>query len=131
MRCRLGRVRVVTALVALSASWAGGWAVAFHLATDDHHGRHGHAASHGGGARELETAIHGHWHSEGTPAHSHTVLAAVATPVPSRLSLLAPAMTGDAPEAVLIDAAGRRLASQAGPNHDPPPRGACVSILRI
>jgi len=129
MRHRLGRVRVVTALLALSTSWAAGRAVAFHLATDDHHG--GHAASDRGGVRELEMAIHGHAHSEGTPAHSHSVVSSVATPVPSRLSLLAPAMTGDAPEAVLTAASGRRLPSQAGPNHDPPPCGVSVSILRI
>ena len=128
MRHRLGRVRVVTALLALSASWAAGWAVAFHLATDDHHG---HDPSDRGGVRELEMAIHGHAHSEGTPAHSHSVVSSVAPPVPSRLSLLAPAMTGDAPQAVLTAASGRRLPSQAGPNHDPPPRGVSVSILRI
>jgi hypothetical protein len=128
MRHCLGRVRVVTALLALSASWAAGWAVAFHLAMDDHHG---HAASDRGGVRELETAIHGHAHSEGTPAHSHAVLGSVVTPVPGRVSLLAPAMTGDAPEAVLTATSGRRLPSQAGPNHDPPPRGVSVSILRI
>jgi len=128
MRHRFGRVRVVTALLALSASWAAGWAVAFHLATDDHHG---HAASDRGGVRELEMAIHGHAHSEGTPAHSHSVVSSVATPVPSRLSLLALAMTGHAPDAVVTPASGRRLPSQAGPNHDPPARGASVSILRI
>jgi len=128
MRHRLGRVRVVTALLALSTSWAAGWALAFHLATDDHHG---HEASDRGGVRELEMAIHGHAHSEGTPAHSHTVVSSVATHVASRLSLLAPAMTGDDPEAVLTAASGRRLPSQAGPNHDPPPRGVSVSILRI
>ena len=128
MRHRLGSAGVATALVALSASWSGGWAVAFHLATDGHHG---HAASHCGDLRELETAIHGHAHSEGTPAHSHAVVGSVVLPVPGRLSLLAPAMTGDAPEAVLAAASGRRLPSQAGPNHDPPPRGVTVSILRI
>jgi hypothetical protein len=128
MRHRLGRVRVVTALLALSASWAAGWAVAFHLATDDHHGP---SAADRGGLRELEMAIHGHAHSEGTPAHSHTVVGGVAAPVPARLSLLAPAMTGDTPEAVLTATSGHRLASQAGPNHDPPPRGVTVSILRI
>lgn len=127
MRHRLGRVRVVTALLALSTSWAVGWAIAFHLATDDHHGL---GASDRGGVGELEMAIHGHAHSEGTPAHSHTVVNNVATPVPGRLSLLAPVMTGDTPEVVLTAASGRRLPSQAGPNHDPPPRTS-VFVLRI
>jgi len=129
MRNRLGRVRVVTALLALSStSWTGGWAVAFHLATDDHHRQ---AASDRSGAGELETALHGHAHSAGTPAHSHAVVASVAAPVPSRLALLAPAMTGAAPEGALSTALGRRLPSQPGPNHDPPPRGASVVVLRI
>lgn len=128
MRHRLGRVRVATALLALNASWAAGWGVAFHLATDQHHGHdtpgHGEAAS-------LELAIHGHLHSERTPAHTHPLVASVAAPLPGRLILLAPATTRDAPEGIPTSTPpGRTLPSQAGPNHDPPPR-VSVSILRI
>jgi len=76
-------------------------------------------------------AAHGHLHAEGTPAHGHPVVVSVAAPIPGRLSLLTPAMTGNAPETAFAAVSGRGLAQQAGPNHDPPPRGASVSILRI
>jgi len=128
MRFRLGRALVVTALLALSSPWAAGWAVALHLATDAHGGR---ASSYVGGVLGLQLAAHGHVHAENTPAHTHPALGSVAAPIPGRRSMPAPAMTGDAPEAVLTAASNSRLAAPAGPNHDPPPRGVSVSILRI
>ena len=128
VRRRLGRALVVAALLAQGASWAAGWAVALHLASDDHGGR---ASSEGGGALGLQMAAHGHLHAEGTPAHGHPVVGSVPAPMPGRVSLLAPAMTGNAPETACAALSGRRLAPRAGPSHDPPPRGTSVSILRI
>jgi len=117
---------VVTALLALAASWAAGWAVAFHLASDDHGGR---ATSDGGGALGLQMAVHGHVHAEGTPEHGHPVVGSAPVPIRARLSLLAPVMTGDAPEVVLTAASSRWLASPSAANHDPPPRS--IFVLRI
>jgi hypothetical protein len=117
----------VTALLVLSSSWGGAWAIAFHVATDDHHDR---AASDRARTRGLEIATHGHPHAEDTPAHSHPVVGSVASSVPARLSLLAPAMIGTVLDAARGTAAGRGSSPHAGPNHDPPQR-ASVSVLRI
>ena len=128
VRRRLGRSLVVAALLAQGASWATGWAVALHLASDDHAR---HAPSDGGRALGLQMAAHGHLHAEGTPAHGHPVVGSVAAPIPGRPLLLAPAMTGNAPETACAALSGSRLAPRAGPNHDPPRRGTSISILRI
>jgi hypothetical protein len=124
---RLGRVRVATALLVLSLSWAAGWVVAFHLASDDHHGQGAPERA----AQGLEAAIHGHLHAAGTPAHTHPLVGSVTTPLPGRLVLQGPAMIGDAQAAVLAVAPlGRRLSPTAWPNHDPP-RSTSVFVLRI
>jgi hypothetical protein len=102
--------------------------VAFHLATDDHHGA---GSSDHGGALGLEMALHGHGHGEGTPAHGHPAVGSLASPSPGKLLLLIGSMIGDVPEAVVAEASGRRLLSQAGPTHDPPPSLEAVSVLRI
>jgi hypothetical protein len=124
---RLGRVRVVTALLALSLSWAAGWVVAFHLASDDHHG-HG-AREHA--AQGLEAAIHGHLHAAGTPAHTHALVGSVVTPLPGRLALLGPTMIGAAQAVVpAVALPEHRLSPITWPNHDPP-RTTSVFVLRI
>lgn len=118
----------MAALLAQGASWATGWAVALHLASDGHGGR---ASSDGGGALGLQMAAHGHLHAEGTPVHGHPVVGSVAAPISGRLSLLAPATCRSVPEAVFRGPSSHRVLPPVSPNHDPPPRGTSVSILRI
>lgn len=120
----------MAALLALSSSWAVGWVVAFHLASDHHHGRS--STDPAPVALALELAAHGHVHAEGTPAHSHPVVGSAAARVPDRLSLLSPAATGATPEAVAyMPVPIRRAPCPAGPSHDPPRRAASPVILRI
>lgn len=128
MRRPLKRAFAVAALLALPSSWAAGWSVAFHLATDDHHSA---GSSDHGGALGLEMALHGHGHAEGTPAHGHPCIGSAAAPIPGRLLLLIGATIGDVPEVVRAEISGRGLLSEAGPTHDPPPRLEAVSVLRI
>jgi hypothetical protein len=113
---RLGRVRVVTALLALSLSWAAGWVVAFHLASDNHHGQGAPERA----AQGLEAAIHGHLHAAGTPAHNHPLVGGVATPLPGMLVLLGPAMIGDAQAAVLAVARTSALAHRVAESRSTP-----------
>lgn len=117
----------MSALLALVSPSAAGWAVAVHLAIDDHHGR---GSSHRDGLRGLNMMLHGHAHGEGTPPHGHPLLTRGAAPVPGRLLLLVSAMIGDAPEGVAITSSSRLLL-QSGPNHDPPAAREAVSVLRI
>jgi len=76
-------------------------------------------------------AAHGHVHAAETPAHGHPVVGSVAAPIPGRLSPLSPAKHWNNPASVFTTAWSRRQAAPAGPNHDPPSRGATVSVLRI
>ena len=114
-------------LLALVSSSAIGWAVVFHLATDDHHGG---GSSHHDGAVGLDMVLHGHAHGEGTPAHGHPLLTSAAAPIPGKLLLLMGAMVGDAPE-VVAPATPGRLLWQSGSTHDPPGGLETVSVLRI
>jgi len=117
----------VGALLAFGSSSAVGWALAFHLATDDHHdGR----PSHNEGVVGLDMVLHGHAHGEGTSAHGHPLLTSVGAPIPGKLLLLIGAMVGGTPEVVAVATSGRRLLSARGPTHDPPPRES-ASVLRI
>ena len=127
MRRPFGSALAVAMLLALSSSWAAGWAVAWHVASDDHHGR---PSSDEAYALGLEMVAHGHLHPEGTPAHGHPAVSSAAGSLPGRLSILAPAMTGDALESV-GPTSRQRLSPEGRPNPDPPPRGVSVSILRI
>lgn len=102
--------------------------MAFHLASDDHHDE---GSSDHDGALGFEMALHGHRHAEGTPAHEHPGISSGAAPIPGRLLLLIGAMMGNAPEVALAEIPGRRLLSEAGPTHDPPPRLEAVRVLRI
>ena len=69
MRRRSKRASAVVAVLGLLAPWAQGVAVAAHLLAD-----YGHeAAAH---VVELEVLVHGHSHTESTPAHSHAFAAA-------------------------------------------------------
>jgi hypothetical protein len=122
------RALAVTALLSVSSSWALGWSVAFHLASDDHHDDD---SSHHDAALGLEMALHGHRHAQETPAHEHPGVSSVAAQVPGRLLLLIGTMVGNAPEVVFAEMPGRQLLSEAGPTHDPPPRLSAVSVLRI
>ena len=118
----------MTSLVALVSSSAVGWAVAFHLATDDHHGG---GSSHHDGVAGLDMVLHGHAHGEGTPPHGHPLLTSVAAPIPGKLLHLIGSMIGGAPERVATAASRRRLVLQGGPTHDPPGALEAVSVLRI
>lgn len=124
----LKRALAVGALLALASSSAVGWAVAFHVATDDHHGG---GPSHHDGVVGLDLVLHGHAHDEGTPAHGHPFLTSVPAPIPAKQLLLIAAMVGDAPEVVVALTSGRRRPSSRGPTHDPPPRLESPSVLRI
>ncbi len=127
MRRSLRCAFALPALLALSSSPTIGWSVTLHLTTDDHHS--GGSPDHDG-ALGLEMALHGHAHAEGTPAHGHPFLGSVAAPIPGKLLLVA-ATIGDAPEVVLAETSARRLLSEAGRTHDPPPRVEAPSVLRI
>lgn len=128
VRRSLRRAFAVTALLALSSSWAVGWSAALHVATDHHHD--GDSPDHDG-APGLEMVLHGHAHTEGTPAHRHPVVGSAAVPVPGKLLVFVSAMSGDVPEVVTGDSSCLRLLSQGGPTHDPPPRLEAFSVLRI
>src|SRR5207244_1508127 len=123
----LKRAVAVAAMVAFSSSWAVGWSAVLHVAADHHHDVD--SPDHEG-ALGLQMVMHGHAHIQGTRAHSHPVVARAAIPVSGKLIVSVSAMIGDVPEAVWGEASGRRLLSQGGPTHDPPPRPA-VSVLRI
>ena len=127
MRRSLNRALAVTALLALSSSWAVAWSAAFHVATDHHHDQ----VSDHEGALGLEIVLHGHAHAEGTPAHKHPVARSFAVPVCGKQLVLVSAMVGGVPEVVCGETSGRRILSQRGPTHDPPARPEAVSILRI
>jgi len=115
-------------LLALASSSAVSWAVAFHLASEDHHLG---GSSHQDGVAGLDMVVHGHAHGEGIPAHGHPLVTSVAAPIPGKLLLLIGAMVGDAPEVVAAAASGRRPLSPRGPTHDPPLRHESVPVLRI
>ena len=127
MRSCLKQALAVGALLAMSSSWVVGWSVALHLDDDHHRG----AASDHGVALDLEMALHGHTHSEGTPAHGHPFVGGVAAPLPGKLLPLTEAMTACPRVSMVADPSGRQLLSQAGATRDPPPRPAALSILRI
>jgi len=124
----LKRALAVATLLALASSSAVGWAVAFHLATDDHH--RGGSSDHDDIAG-LDMVLHGHAHGEGTPAHGHPLLTRVAAPIPGKLLLSIGVMVGDAPEVVVAATSGRRPLSLRGPTHDPPPPLESAAVLRI
>lgn len=128
MRRSLNRGLAVTALLAVSSSWAGAWSSAFHVATEHHHD--GDSPDHDG-ALGLQMVLHGHAHADGTPAHRHPVVASVAVPVPGKLLMWVSVMIGDAPEGVRGEISGRRLLAQRGRTHDPPPCPEAFSVLRI
>jgi hypothetical protein len=123
----LKQALAVGAAFAVSSSWLLGWSVVVHV-TDDHH--HAQASDHSLEAG-LEMAFHGHAHSEQTPAHGHPFIGGMAAPLPGKLLLMVEAASAVPHGLVIAEPTGRRLLSQAGPTHDPPPRPVAVSILRI
>lgn len=129
MRQPVRKRLVVAALLALASSRAAGWAVALHLVSD--HGHH-RPAPETTPADGLGMVTHGHPHAEGTPDHDHPLVGnAAATSPRGRPSPLASATTGHACRFLPALAPGCRLTALTGPNHDPPPRGISVSVLRI
>ena len=117
----------VGALLALSSSWVLGWSVALHLADDHHQGD----ASEDRVSLGLEMALHGHAHSEGTPAHGHPIVGSAAAPLPGKVLVRAGAMIGSPLDFVFAEPSGCPLRSEIRPTHDPPPRPQSVSVLRI
>jgi len=120
------RAWAVTALLAVASPVALTVAVALHLADD-----HLDGSAHHGGARDLETVLHGHTHDKGTAPHGHPFLTSDPAPMPAKQQLLVAARVGDAPEPVVPVTSGRRLPAAGGPTHDPPGRVAAPSVLRI
>lgn len=121
------RALAVAMLATLASSSAAGWAVAFHLAADDHHGG---ASPHNDGIAVLELALHGHAHDGSTPAHGHPLLTSNPAPLPGKPLVLIPAALGDAPE-LAAGSPGLWPLLPSGPTHDPPPRAASRPVLRI
>ena len=128
VRRPLKRALAVTALLAIASPAAFGCAVAFHLASDEHHGG---GSAHEDSAAGLRVVLHGHSHGPGTPSHGHPFLTNAAVPIPTMQLLLVGAMVGDAPLVVVPVTSGWRPPTLRGPTHDPPPRIESFSVLRI
>lgn len=126
----LKRALAVASLLALVASSAAGWVLAFHLVSDDHHDG---GSSHHKGVVGLDRVLHGHAHGDGTPPHEHPLLTSVAAPIPGKVLLLLMGSTiGDTPERVATATSGCRLVLTTGPTHDPPLRfHDAFFVLRI
>lgn len=122
------RAVAAVALVTLSVSPMLCWTAVFHAVADNHHRR---ASTGRGDAVRLDLALHGHGHDDGTPPHRHPLLVSGTTPLPGRALVLAGAMNGGAPEVPRLAPPRLRLLSPPGSAHDPPPRFATPSVLRV
>lgn len=127
MKRSLKQALAVSVLFALSSSWWLGWSVAVHLAED-----HGHREAPDDTATSgLELALHGHTHSDETPAHGHPFVVVGAALLPGKLFLSTEATAGISCELVFFRLPDCRRLSQVDPTHDPPPCPEAGPVLRI
>ena len=119
----------LTALLALVAPTVIGFSIALHLATDDHHGA---AESHEDDSVDLEMALHGHAHLQGTPSHGHPLLRSAGAATPAATNLVMSAILGGAPAARLFGSPDQHLLACVRPALERPPKPPkTTAILRI